>query len=345
MTHDGFGPIPSQPLGYVSAEVDPRFVKSRTGGIVFGIIAIVIGGSSGCLGLLLPLSLLAPQQQNQKPGTIVGALLLYLIVAVALIWLGIGAIKMRRWVRPLVLTLGTLTIVIGVISLIAMGFFFPAMAKVAPGNAGPGLPPGFFSIVMAGTMVVMGLLLLIIPGAFVWFYRKREVKEALEHFDPVERWTDRCPIPVLGIVVALIGYGGMILVSAPQAMLPVFGTVLYGPVAMAVAIVFAIAALVLAWLSFRRRPAGWWGTIAFVVFLAVAYLMTAARSDQRNLYRNSGFTAQQLEVMNQFRSRLPFGLLGLQLPIPLLMIGYMIWVRKYFGDVEATGATRSGSLG
>jgi hypothetical protein len=314
--------------------------------MVFGIIAIVIGGSSGCLGLLLPLSLLAPQQQSQKLGTIVGALLLYLIVAVALIWLGIGAIKMRRWVRPLVLTLGTLILVVGFFDLIAMGFWFPALAKTTPGNgAAPAPSGGMIPISLVAAILMLGFMLLIIPGAFVWFYKKQEMKEALEYFDAVERWTDRCPIPVLGIVVTLIGYVGVALVALPEATLPVFGTVLSGLPAMAVDIVFGAAPLVLAWLSFRRRPVGWWGTIGFVVVMAVAYLMTSVRSDQQDLYRTAGFTAQQLDMMSQFRSRLPFGMVALQLSVPLLMIGYLIWVRKYFGDAEAAGATRPGSVG
>ena len=217
MTHDGFGPLSSQPLGYASVEVDPRFAKWRTGGIVFGIIAIVIGGLSGCLGLLVPLTLLAPQQQNRPAGAIIGALLLYVIVAVALIWLGVGAVKMRRWVRPLVLTLGTLILVVGFWDLVAMAFWFPAIAKTTPGNgAAPALSGGMIPISLVVAILMLGFMLLIIPGAFVWFYKKQEMKEALEYFDAVERWTDRCPIPVLGIVVTLICYVGVALVALPQ---------------------------------------------------------------------------------------------------------------------------------
>ena len=330
MTDQGFGPPGWQPLGYESPGTDLPFKKWRTGSTVFGTIAIVIGASSGCLGLFIPLAMLAPQPRGQNPGTMVSGTLLYLVVAGSLIWLGIGAIQMRRWVRPLVLTLGTVILIIGAFSVVWMIFFLPVMTKITSGIGARGGPPaGMVMFFTTMTMLIMGILFFIVPGAFVWFYKKLEVKAALEHFDPLPRWTDRCPIPVLGIVVTLLLYASTMLAAMPQAIMPVFGTVIHGPPAMALQTVIAAAALVLAWLSFHCRPAGWWGTTAFVIVLMFAYLMTGIRSDQLDLYGSAGFTANQLDAIAKLQMS-PAARLVLQLPIPLLTIGYLVYVRRYF---------------
>jgi hypothetical protein len=343
MTDQGFGPPALQPLGYASLGADLHFKKWRTGGTVFGIIAIVIGGSSGCMGLLMPLALFVPQPSNQNSAAMISGALFYLVVAGALIWLGIGAIKMRRWVRPLVLTLGTVILISGVFSLVWMAFLMPAMAKVMPGNgATPGPPTGMFPVIMAMTMLMMGFFLLIIPAAFVWFYKKQQVKAALEHFDPVPRWTDRCPIPVLGLVVMLTLFAGTTLMAVPQAIMPVFGTVLRGPAAVSLQMVVAAAALVLAWLSYRCRPAGWWGTTAFLLVSTVAYLMTDLRLDQQDVYRAVGLSAQQIDAFKKLGYMSPTRMLALQLPILLLMFCYLAYVRKYFkGQARQSHASNS----
>lgn len=332
MTDQNPGPPGWQPLGYASGGPDMAFGKWRTGGIIFGIIAIVIGGSSGCLGILVPLALFVPQPNKQNPpAAIISGAVLYLAAAGSLIWLGIGAIKMRRWVRPLVLALGTVIFIGGIFCVFWMAFYLPAIRSVTSGNrATPGLQGGMFPFFMAVTMLFMGFLFFIIPGAFVWFYKKQEVKEALEYFDPVPGWTDRCPIPVLVPVVALTLFTGVTLISMPQAIMPVFGTVLFGPAAMATNLIFAATALVLAWLLYRCRPAGWWGTIVFNLALAIAYLMTSLKSDLPDLYRKAGYNAQQLDMIGHVRDMGFVQMFAMQSTMPILAIGYMAYIRKYF---------------
>ncbi len=134
--------------------------------------------------------------------------------------------------------------------------------------------------------------------------------------------------------MTLVCYAGMALFAIPQAILPVFGTVLHGAPAMVLQIVFVAIAIVLARFTFQCRMAGWWGTAGLVVLLAIAYAMTSLRSDQGEMYRAAGFNAQQLEVMNQLHSSHPFGFLAIQATSAVLMIGYLAYMRKYFSDPD-----------
>src|SRR6185312_5588971 len=49
-------------------------------------------------------------------------------------------------------------------------------------------------IIAVAMLVFYGL----IPGTMVLFYGSQNVRLTCEHHDPVIRWTDRCPPPVLG---------------------------------------------------------------------------------------------------------------------------------------------------
>jgi hypothetical protein len=259
----------------------------------------------------------------------------YLIAGALLVWLGIGAVTMRRWVRPMVLTIGTIATVGGLLGIFSYVLMFPtirtAMAAppAVPGGA-PAMPPGIYTIIMIITAVIMGVLFVIIPGAFVWFYRKPEVKEALEFYDPKARWTDTCPIPVLGLAVGLILYAVSASLTSIQGIAPVFGTVLHGPAAVAVMLVMACVAFVLARLVYRIRMIGWWGTVGFMILVAVAYAMTAMRSDQAELYRAAGYPEEQLRAI---QSIWQIGIalrLAVGLPWLMMIFGYLLWVYKYF---------------
>ncbi|HEY1921753.1 MAG TPA: hypothetical protein VGG44_03225, partial [Tepidisphaeraceae bacterium] len=327
----GSGPQAWRPLEYSSVGADYPFIKWKTGGTVFGIITIVIGSISGCMGVFIPFTMLLPQAANQKLGAVITATLLYVGIAVALIWLGAGAVKMRRWVRPIVLIFGLLSIILGVFFFVSMGLMYSVSAKGSQTNpAVLGTPGAPYPVFVAMTMLFFGFLFVAIPGVYVWFYRKPEVKAALEHFDPAPRWTDRCPIPALAIVMVLMCYAVMTLVAIPQAIMPVFGTVLHGPFAMVLQLILVVVAIILAKLAFQCRPSGWWGTTGLLILLMIAYAMTSLRSDQPAMYRAAGFDAQQVELMSRMQSSRPFGFLIIQLISTLLMLGYLAYVRKYF---------------
>jgi len=52
---------------------------------------------------------------------------------------------------------------------------------------------------MVAMFLVFGIFFVIVPAIWIFFYGSRHVKATCEARDPVIRWTDACPLPVLGL--------------------------------------------------------------------------------------------------------------------------------------------------
>ncbi|MDB5290493.1 MAG: hypothetical protein JWL69_1734 [Phycisphaerales bacterium] len=329
------------PLGYQSAS-PAALVKGQTGLVVFGIISILLGAGSGCMGLLAPIALLIPQPQGagrMQAGAIISGAVLYLGVAGGFIWLGVGSIRKRRWVRPIVLAVMSLALVVGVFTAIAAAFTATNIQNFSV-VAGPAPAPSATAMhVAVGVMIVTMLVFFVgLPAAFILFYRKPEVRAALEYFDPTPRWTDNCPIPVLVVSAGLVMAGASMLMTIPQGMAPFFGTLLTGAPAMGLLAIEAMAALLLAFLTAKLRPGGWWGTVAFLVIYVAMVVPTSLRTDLSDLYANAGFTAEQVKMMRQLKTFNGAGALMISVPMILLSLGYLLYVRKFF--VATRGSQR-----
>ena len=124
--------------------VPPAFKDRRTGLIVLGIFAILIGG---ICALCVPLMIIGQMMTARRLGTEVDAspavisAVVYGVMAVVLIWLGVGSILARRWARALLLCLGWIGLIIG---LIAMPAVFMAMSTIGDTlrAQGKSVPPG-----------------------------------------------------------------------------------------------------------------------------------------------------------------------------------------------------------
>src|SRR5436190_1347170 len=181
--------------------------KDRSGGLVtFGVLTILLGVFSG---LMLPLMLLGqlvnariPNGSGNSVAMLLPSLLMYGGLAVALIWLGIGSIKTRRWARALLLILGWSWLLIGVITVAAMMVVFPRLLANINSNmpAGQkGISPAAMVPIMVITCLILGFMFILIPAVWVFFYGNRHVKATCEARDPVPGWTDACPLPVLAV--------------------------------------------------------------------------------------------------------------------------------------------------
>jgi hypothetical protein len=323
------------PMEYQSFPPDSAHRGWRSGLLVFGIITIVLGGLSGCLGAFMPVTLVIPQPTGMPRGarqvsTVISAALTYVLLAATLIWIGIGSIRAQRWVRPVVLATATMTLISGIFMLVFGAILAPSMMKATPVPGTPAPPPG----VVFGTFVVMGLfffvLLVLLPAAYIWFYRKPAVRDALHFYDVVPRWTDDIPIPVLGVSLALLTLGVMTLLSTLYGVTAQLGTVLHGPTAIAVLAVEGLAALYLSYAVLMRTPASWWATLGLIMLWFIAFGMTAIRTDKYELYRSAGFTEQELSMIRASgvldSSRAWVGML----PALLLCVGYLLYVRKRY---------------
>jgi hypothetical protein len=249
----------------------------------------------------------------------------YLALAVAFIWLGIGSVMARRWARALLLIMAWSWLAVGVSVISLMAIFqveiFSGSFHRMPATV------RWSMIAMAGLLVLM---LVFVPVVLALFYGSRSVKATCEARDPIRRWTDACPLPVLGLSLLLAGGALSSLVSllVEGGALPVFGTFLTGAPARLVSLATTAATLYAAWALYRVTPTGWWVTLIIFVVGDISVTLSFARLDPIEWSRLEGFSAQQLQVLRDvnFFNRLTW--FSLITSVPLL--GYLVWVRKFF---------------
>jgi hypothetical protein len=313
------------------------FADRSTMLLVVGIFFIIAGVLCGCGVLTMPLALFAPRPANGPPPpriiNIVMGALMYAILCAALLSLGIGAIRKRRWVRPLVIVFGWIGLIAGVVGMIIWGFALPEMANAMRAATPPGspAPPAAMLRVMVGFITIfLAFIYIIIPATLLWLFRSPDVQATLDHYDPRPRWTDGMPLPVLALVVllALGAFWGVM--ATMQGWFAAFGFITSGAPARVISILLAAVFAVAAWLTFHRRPAGWW--LAMVLFLLgpLAWITTLLTRDLLDIYRAMGMTEAELRPMASMRvMNSPMAAVGMAV-VALITIGFTWHSRKYF---------------
>lgn len=302
--------------------------------MVFGIVEIVLGGLAA---LLIPLMLIgqvmSAQMTGERPpiGQIIPAVVFYGVASVVLITLGIGSCKARRWARALTLVVAWSWLAIGVVSIVMMAFLLPGVLAV-PQPGGPPMPPEVRIIAMVVSVAFMSVVFIVVPGVLVFFYRSPHVKATCEARDPLPRWTDATPLPVLGLSLWL-AFGALTLLSLPlstRGVLPTFGVLLSGAVGSLVCVAFAALWGYCAWGAYRLRPAAWWIVLITICLLTASAIITFTRVDLMEMYRLMGYPEKQLEMMAQYpfmqgKSMVYFSVAG---AIP--MVAFLVFVKRYF---------------
>jgi len=157
--------------------------------------------------------------------------------------------------------------------------------------------------------------------------------------NPNPDWTDRVPVSILGIVVAL-AIGAVACVFSLPAMraLPIFGTVLTGWAAAGVMSLFAAVSALLAVATFQRRNAAWWGLIGLQV-LGLANILTFRNLDMEKLMRQMGYSTDQARPSSGLNVVGSHAFLGLMAAAWVAMLVFLLMVRKDFRQDSAAGLT------
>ncbi len=293
-----------------------------------GIVEILLGG---VCALMVPLMLWGWAMSAQMGGgqlnyqMMAPGVVMYGLLAVTLVWLGIGSIMGRRWARALSLILSWSWLLVGVASLISMFFVLPKVL----GNAAGGVPVMAVMLIVA---VFMGVIFILIPGALVLCYRSPHVKATCEVRDPTPRWTDACPLPVLAVSVWQ-GFGAVMLLMMPLAyngVMPFFGVLLTGLPGTFLWVGLGGLWAYLAWGFFNLRPAAWWITLGALVLLGLSSVLTFMRIDLIEMYRLMGYPEQQIEQIKAFNFFTGKTALWWMAPFFVPLLGYLVWVKKFF---------------
>ncbi len=331
-----------------TTDAAPRPYRDRHVGLVcFGVLEILLGllALFGLLSLALvgAMGSMSAATPGLSGRSLLPSAVMYLLAAVFFIWIGIGSILARRWARALMLIASWFWLVVGLIGLIGFAWIYPAIqatmlkasaagAPSAPGSANPAGAPEMVAFIQGCMFVALGVFYVLLPVAFVLFYRSPHVKATCEARDPRPRWTDRCPLPVLGLSL-FEGLGALAClgVALGYRVLAVFGFILTGLPALVLGLALAVLLALMAPATYRLAPWAWWAAAAFWCLGAASVVATAFHPfDWWQLYRQMGFNTEQLEqtglgALLQSNRLVWISSVGF---LPWLL--YLVWVRRFF---------------
>ncbi len=319
-----------------------EFKDMKVGLILLGLMTVCIGG---VCALFVPLMLIGAKASQPGGGSqdlqmLAPMIVMYAVLAGVLVTLGIGSMMARRWARALLLIFSWTWLAMGSVGVVFMLFAAPRFTEnmnegMAQGGAQP--PPVPASAMLVVMAIFGGVIFVILPAAWIFFYQNRNVKATCEARDPVMRWTDRCPLPVLAVCL-WFGFAAPATISAVifrPAAVPFFGAILVGPMAMAVYLGFTALWIYGAWAFYKLDRCGWWVILAGICALAVSGFVTYSRHDVSELYALMGYTQDQIARMQKMSIFKGQAAAWISLAGMIPMTGYMVYLRRFFWRTDS----------
>lgn len=327
----------------VAAAPLPDYKDRSTGLFIFGLLTLLLG----CLsGLLVPLMLFGQMMAAQAPdappvnhAAMAPGIAVYGVLGVALVWLGIGSIKARRWARALLLIFSWSWLIMGVCMTVIMPFVMSKAMANLPANAKagqPSLPPAAITGMIIVMTLVFFVLFVVVPAVWVFFYNSRHVKATCEARDPVKRWTDACPLPVLGFCLWTWFAAPMMLVTAltGKAVMPCFGVFVAGLPGALFCLVIAAVWSWAGWWLYRLDARGWWLILVAMALFMVSALLTYAHHDLIEMYRLQGMSQAQIDQIQKLGFFTSYHLAWFTTLFTAPFLGYLLFIKKYLRKTE-----------
>jgi hypothetical protein len=264
------------------------------------------------------------------------SLAVYGLAAVAFIWLGVGSIRARRWAAAVMLALSWLWLITGAVAMASLWLMMPRLQDLA-GLAE--LPGGAMTVALVTTSLLLGFIYVLLPLAFVLFYRSPHVAATCRARNPGPSWVDGCPSAIVSLVVVYTaGAASLLIMPAYRFLFPLFGVIVDGwGGAVAWLLVLALLVYLIAGTA-RRDPTAWTVSMAASLLAACSSTVTAAVvpwSAWLDRFGLSGQLPQLAEVVGEpSRWALVLG----SLAVWATWIGYLVFVRRFFTAPD--GATR-----
>lgn len=318
--------------------------KDRSGRIkAMGVLQLMLGGFSLLLAVLVLLGALLSLAvageswaASVTVPSVVSSVSILFLGGGFFVLVGIGSIRLKRWVRPLVLSLMWPALIVGVLDFGLSIYLIPMLfdaVTLAGGAEGAGLPGTVVSVVVFVSLSMIFIVGIVVPGAQVLLYQGAAVKQTLEERDPEPGFVDRCPAPVFGLAVGFVLCGLLQLSLIGYGVAPFFGVLLTGAAAVGALLAELALSLVVAVFVYRGSLRGFWAGLGYLGFLyakyAVAFLIVALP----DFYLASGVLSQpETELMERLFEGLPIAWIA-QI-IWLLSAGaaalYMWGIKRHF---------------
>ncbi len=245
----------------------------------------------------------------------------YYLIAIVLIPLGYGHLKVQRWSR--ILTLGLLWFwgIVGIPLTLAFAFIWFTAKDLSPATG-------------IAAFVLLCLSYVVIPIVGIRLYNSRDVLRTFEHRDPAPCKIECLPMPILVLVIlfafyavafhALIFFNGLF---------PLLGTWINGLRGITAIDVTLLCLAVLTWGILTRQKWAWWGTLVYFSGLTLSWVLTLARSGWPDILAALEFPPYEMEILE----RLPFrgSHFAVLVGIPfMLTLGLILRSRSYFTDKQ-----------
>jgi len=318
--------------------LEPDFRDRKTRLTVFGILQIILGVLAGMMVPFVILGMIATSVSGHETPEGVGltsmipAIMLYTMAAVWFISMGIGSLKTRRWARAIILISSWYWLVCGIGGFVFMLTMLPNMSEqMAAANNNNQMPKAAIIVIQCIMVGFMAVFYIIIPGLLVLFYRGRDVKATCEYYDPQPRWTDNCPLPVLGAAFACALWAFcMPMTGAGNWTIPFFGTVLSGITGAIAAVVLCLILVWTAWGLYRLDSKAWWAALLIFSGWAISAFITFSIVSTETYYEKAGMTEQQMEQIRRFDFLSNPSMKWAMLLWVVFALAYLFWIRRFF---------------
>ncbi len=313
----------------------PSYKDRKVWLVIFGVATVVMGlfcvlGSA--LMMIAP-HLAAKSANPPPPGLKMWPIgWSYLAMAAGLIWLGIGSIKARRWARALLAVGSWSWFVTGLVAVVSIAYLSPQISAAINATQPPGRPP--LSDAQRVTLMLiplffLGFFFVVLPLIWGLFYSGKNVKATCEARDPILRWTDRCPLPVLAMVL-WIAFGSLsfVLLTTLQPTVPVFGMLVSGLAGRILYLLLALIWAYSAWALYRLDRRGWWVLFVTLVLFCISNVITYTRHNPAEVFARMGYSGAQLAPMKAMTGNgwMVWGPVMFTIPV----LCYLLYLRKFF---------------
>ncbi len=299
---------------------------------IVGALEVLAGLGIIALGALSAIVMMFPEARQaigRSAGMAVVSGLTYVLLGAIVVASGAGLMAARRWGRALSLIGGWAWLVVGIATALLYIPLGWAMAPALSAGGAGHVPPVLITLVGCAIAVTV----FIVPGgAVVGLLCGDDARLTCEWRDRHERWTDRCPLPVLGLAL-LLGFGAVVMF--PLAFTYpglVAGHVLRGPAATAFYLAGGLVAGVLAIGAYRLKPWAYWGSLAFYA-ASIVNGVTALRPDAlRGFYAEMGLPAADVDLGVALVTSRPF--LALTALLTLAFLAWIASLHRHFRPTE-----------
>lgn len=334
-------------MDHAAPSASITYYDRSTGLMVFGILTIGLGLLSIGLAILivgsqaLVASLHTPGVEPAPIGALIPGMLVYVVVGIGLIWTGVGSCLARRWAYALMKIFSWVWLTFGVTCFVFMAVAIPVVLHSAdaltPANARLPGTDAFGNIFMIMMLGFYSIFLVVLPGVWVWFYNSIHVKMTCEVRDPVARWTDRCPLPVLAVSLWTVATLPMMVVQAltGYAIVPLFGLLLSGFVGgiffALLAVIWAISGVLMYLLDVR----GLWLMLGTMVLIFISSIITYSLHDLTDIYQLLHYPPSMIAQMDKIQILHSRGLLvGTMVVFFIPFLAYLIYLFRFFRPVS-----------